>query len=300
LAWESTYSGTRVYECEYRRKDGSVVPVEVSSRLTRYDQREVLQNFVRDITERRQAEEQRLELMLEKERIQILADFISQASHEFRTPLTVIRTSTYILEKTSDPEQQRQKLRNIEGQVRDIITLLDSLTLMAQLDGGGQDFQFAEVDLNGILREVCQEMQSVFPQANPDFVFELSAAPLLLHGDDEYLKHALHQIVENAVRHSPAGGAITICSDQRGGSAVAEISDRGDGIRHEDLPRIFERFFRADKAGTTRGFGLGLPIAQKIIELHQGRVEVESEAAAGSTFRIVLPLLSLTTDALSP
>ncbi len=221
LAWESTFSGTRVYECELRRKDGSVVPVEVSSRLAWYDQREVLQNFARDITERRQAEDQRRELILEKERIEILTDFISQASHEFRTPLTIIQTSTYVLGKTSDLEQKTRKVHHIETQINSIITLLDSLTLMARLDGGGQDFRFAQVDLNEILRGVCYALQLAFPGGNLNFALELSVEPLFLQGDGEYLRQALRRIVENAVRHSSAGEAITIRSDHRAGKAVA-------------------------------------------------------------------------------
>lgn len=291
LAWESTFSGTQVYECEYVRKDGSKVPVEVSSRLAQYDQREVLQNFVRDITERRQAEEQRLELIFEKERIQILANFISRASHEFRTPLAIIQTSVNILEKTADLERKKEKMRNIEDQVRAITTLLDSLTLMAQLDVGAQRFQLSEVDLNIILLEVCREMQMGSPIGKRDFVFELNEEPLRLRADSGYLKQALQQIIENAVLHSPAGAAVTIRSDRKDGYAVADIIDTGDGIREEHLPHIYERFFRADRAGTTRGFGLGLPIAQKIIELHHGSIEVESEPAEGSTFRIFMPLI---------
>ncbi len=290
LVWESTFSGTRVYECEYQRKDGSRIPVEVSSRLTQYDHREVLQNFVRDITERRQAEDQHLELMFEKERMQILANFISQASHEFRTPLAIIQTSAHVLGKATDPERKGQKIRDIEGQVKDITTLLDSLTLMAQLDADAQHFQYSEVNLNEILLGVCREMQLGFPGAEPVFTLQLSEDPLFLQGDAAYLKQALQKIVENAVLHSPAGDAITIHSDRREGHALAEIIDTGDGISDDYLPHIFERFFRADKAGTTRGFGLGLPIAQKIIELHQGRIEVESEVAKGSTFRILIPL----------
>jgi PAS domain S-box-containing protein len=290
LAWESTFSGTQVYECEYRRKDGTKIPVEVSSRLTQYDHREVLQNFVRDITERKQVEEQRLELILEKERMQILANFISRASHEFRTPLAIIQTSAHVLGRTSDPEKKEQKIHDIEDQVRDIITLIDSLTLMAQLDVGDQHFQFAEVNLNEIFQGVCRELQLGYPAGNIDFVFELSEEPLMLQGHSAYLKQALQQIVENAVLHSPAGQAVIVRTEHRGAYAVAEITDTGDGISDEALPHIFERFFRADKAGTTRGFGLGLPIAQKIIELHQGSIEVESEVTKGSTFRILLPL----------
>ena len=288
--WESTFSGTRVYETEYRRKDGSRVPVEVSSRLTQYDQREVLQNFVRDITERRQVEEQNLELMFEKERMQILANFISRASHEFRTPLAIIQTSAHILGKVADPEMKTRKIHDIEDQIKDITTLLDSLTLMAQLDVGFQISQLSEVNLNEIILGLCREMQLGDKAANLDFVLQLSETPLMIQGDGVYLRQALQKIIENAVFHSPQDGTITIRSTPKEGNATAEIIDIGDGISEENLPHIFERFFRADKAGTTRGFGLGLPIAQKIVELHQGRIDVETELAKGSTFRITIPL----------
>lgn len=291
LAWESTFSGTRVYECEYRRQDGSVVPVEVSSRLTLYDGRDVLQNFVRDITERKQADQQRLELMLERERIQILANFITQASHEFRTPLSTIQTSAYVLGKNPDPDTLSQQTHRIKGQVQTITTLVDSLTLMARLDGGGQDFQLTKQDLNELLRDVREAMHALLLENDQDLRLELTDEPLTVEVDGDYLKRAMQHLVENALRHTPAGSPVTVRTTHKQSIATVEIIDTGDGISDKDLPRIFERFFRGDKAGTTRGFGLGLPIAKAIIELHHGRIDVKSKVAQGSTFRIVLPLV---------
>jgi signal transduction histidine kinase len=97
-------------------------------------------------------------------------------------------------------------------------------------------------------------------------------------------------VLNNALRHTPTGGTITIRSRRLDDHALIEIADTGAGIHPEDLPHIFERFYRSDKAGTTRGFGLGLAIARNIIEQHQGTIEVESEPGTGSTFRIVVPL----------
>jgi two-component system phosphate regulon sensor histidine kinase PhoR len=117
----------------------------------------------------------------------------------------------------------------------------------------------------------------------------LSEKPLLVRGNPDYLKHAFKRILGNALRYTPADGTVTVRSNDSNGDLLIEIIDTGIGISKDVLPRIFERFYRQDVAGTTRGLGLGLPIAKTIIERHQGRIEVESEEGKGSTFRIILP-----------
>jgi signal transduction histidine kinase len=119
---------------------------------------------------------------------------------------------------------------------------------------------------------------------------ELTDAPPVIQADEQELHVALSKLVENAVQHTPRGGTVTLRTETRGEHAIVEVGDTGSGISEEDLPHVFERFYRGDKARTSRGAGLGLSIAQKIVEAHGGTVEVESVEGRGSTFKVRLPL----------
>jgi signal transduction histidine kinase len=141
-----------------------------------------------------------------------------------------------------------------------------------------------------MIRSIDQVLQPAIQQKNLTVTLEYSEQALPVQIDSGYLRESISRIWRNAIRHTPDGGSIMIRSNSTEGMAVFEITDTGVGISEEDLPRIFERFFRTDEAGTTRGFGLGLPIARAIIERHHGRIEVESQVGQGSTFRVFLPL----------
>jgi PAS domain S-box-containing protein len=242
----------------------------------------------RDITEQKAAERRGLELKLERERMQILTNFINQASHEFSTPLSIINMNTYLLKKIDDPTVQQRHILEIDTQVTYITTLIDALTTMSRLDGI-QELTTEEVDLCAVIETVNKTRQSILQSKNVRSVLELETKPLLLQVDIGYLQQAVQHIVDNAVAHTPEGGTIAIRADSNNDNIIIEITDTGVGINEDDLPHIFERFYRGDKFGTTRGFGLGLPIAKAIIELHQGSIKVESEPGKGSTFRIILP-----------
>ena len=135
-----------------------------------------------------------------------------------------------------------------------------------------------------------QGLQPALREAGVRAFLESDAPPVWVCGDYDYLKEAILRVFQNAIRYTPAGGAITVRVAQIDNRAVIEISDTGRGIGDKDLPHIFERFYRSDDVASIQGFGLGLPIAQAVVELHGGRIEVESRAGQGSTFRLLLPV----------
>ncbi len=272
-------------------KDRTIIPTETKVTQGRWGNHNVLFGLSRDITERKQTEQRERELILERERMYILADFITKSSHEFRTPLSIIQTNAFLLRRIVDSDSQKQRLQTIEDQVKHIAELVEKMVTLSRLDGGEQELILKEVDLNEIVRVANQGLHSLCLEKQHEVALELSEKPLRLLGDSDYLIQAVKCILENAFHYTPEGGSITLRSDHLNNNAVVEIIDAGMGISEGDLPHIFKRFYRADTVGTTRGFGLGLPIAEAIIEKHQGRIEVESEIEKGSTFRIYLPTI---------
>jgi two-component system, sensor histidine kinase and response regulator len=242
-----------------------------------------------NITERKQAERHALALLLERERMKILTNFITKAAHQFKTPLSIINISTYLIRKATTDEARSIQILKIEAQVNAINTLINGMTTMSKIDGG-QALFLETININRIIREVWKTRKHLSDEKNLNVILSLCEEPLSLQADYDHLRQSIGNIIHNAIRYTQEGGTITIQSSIIDDNAVIEITDTGVGIGDEDLPNIFERFYRGDVAGTTRGFGLGLPIAKAIIERHEGSIEVETKAGQGSIFRVILPL----------
>ncbi len=239
-----------------------------------------------DITRRKQVQQQEIELALERKRTELLATFVTLSSHEFRTPLSIINSSAYMLSRCKD-ERKENYFNNIQAQVSHVTDLLNMLTLMAKLDI--LDKADAEdINLCHIASAISTSQHASLQERGIHFIVECTS-PIIYHGDRTYLNHALTELVDNAIRFTPQGGTITMHINVRNQHIYIEVVDTGAGIREQELPQVFERFYRADKAGTTRGFGLGLPIVKKIVELHDGQIEIDSAPGEGTTVRIVLP-----------
>jgi signal transduction histidine kinase len=231
--------------------------------------------------------EQEMEIKLEKERIHLLSQFIQNAAHEFRTPLTAIRSSAELIDRVNDLERARKKARMIQEQVQRTTRLVDMLLKMASFDGM-QTAPFMRTDVVELVESVCQQMRTRYGES-PVLHWTRPAHPLPVMGMANQLLDAIGQIVDNAYRFTPPEGAITVRMVAGGGVLQVEVQDSGAGISEEDQAHIFEVFWRRDEAHSTPGFGLGLPIALRIVQMHGGRIEVESHVGQGSTFRMVLP-----------
>ncbi len=263
---------------------GEVQDFEV--RMVSYRNDEVF-SIVRNITQLKRAQRQEFELALERERRQLLTSFIRDAAHEFRTPLATISSSAYLLYRAPDSDQRLEKRTQIEQEIERLIRLLDMLVLMTRLENL-EELQLDETDLNDELERLCMGRPLV-PGKHQTFHLDLQPSLPTISGSSTYLEHALRQILENAVRFTPNEGDIFVTSrlvDQR---IFIEVRDTGVGIDTEDLPHIFKTFWRQDSAHSTPGFGLGLPIAHKVIQLHQGEITVQSRVGEGTTFIISLP-----------
>jgi len=232
-----------------------------------------------------------LDVVLEKEKARILASFIESASHDLNTPLTIINTSLYLLERISDPNARKDRLQLVKEQVAHLQSLIADLINMARLDGISEP-ELRPLDLNELLTAIQDSaLASLTKDRQLAIDFSLSDLPLLVQANADLLQQALLNIIQNAIQYTPDNGTVSIEAKMQSGSAVISIKDSGVGIAEADLPHIFERFYRADKARTERGHsGLGLAMAKKIIDVHGGRIDVVSAPDQGSTFQIILPL----------
>lgn len=243
-----------------------------------------------DTTDRRHAAERTMQLAFERERVRILSDFVRDASHEFRTPLSVINTRLYLMEKITDPQRQSEFIEGVREQADRILKLVESLITMSRLDSMTQ-VQAAHTDLNLVLSDAQEVIEVAARRKEIALTLAPTPDPLPIQADREELLTALSAVFDNAVSFTAPGGRIEVRTLRlNDGEAALDVSDTGIGMSEAERSHIFKRFYRVDEARTNRGFGLGLPIALKIVELHHGRIEVESESGKGSRFRVILPL----------
>ncbi|MFN8452786.1 MAG: PAS domain S-box protein [Anaerolineae bacterium] len=243
----------------------------------------------KDITEVKEMEKQRLAIAIEHEKVNILADFIAAASHDFRTPLSVINTSAYLLNRINDPAQRSRHFKQIQDQTYHIEQLVDGLLTMSRLDRGDV-FRFKPISLNLILQQIEARKRSQLDQRGLALTLDLDPTLPQIEADETWLFRGIVQLIDNAIHYTPNGGEITLRTTLDNDQVIIAVSDTGIGITQEDLPNIFKRLYRGEGHRPVGGQGLGLSIAAKIIEAHQGNIEVESRVGFGSTFRVLLPI----------
>ncbi|MBZ0284799.1 MAG: PAS domain-containing sensor histidine kinase [Anaerolineae bacterium] len=276
-------------EKELFRKDGSRLPIlVVASRLNNSIQDMVC--LVIDLTQQRQLEAERLEAALDKERAVLLTEFVSNLSHDLKTPLSIIQSSLYLLQKLDDPVRQKAKIQNIQDQTLLLEKLIQSVLTMSRLDQG-YELSFSALDLNQVMTELERSLRPAAERKTQTLMLELQSDLPPVRASESELYRVIVNLIENALNYTPESGTITLRTYQLDSTAVVEVQDTGMGIAPDILPHIFDRFYRAEKARfAARGTGLGLAIVKRIMELHSGKAEVESTLGIGSTFRIVLPL----------
>lgn len=213
-------------------------------------------------------------------------EFVAAASHDLRTPLTVVRSYADLLARWggNDPRVVAESSRAIGRAAQTMERLVNDLLLLARVDAR-PPLKTAPLALDELALETVQEAGAVAPAV----AVELGpVTPVTVTADEAYLRRAVWALVDNAVKYG--GGRVTVSVARDGGEAVLAVADNGPGIDAADLPRIFERFYRADRARSREGgFGLGLSLARGIVEAHGGRLEAESAPGRGSRFTIRLP-----------
>jgi signal transduction histidine kinase len=216
--------------------------------------------------------------------------FLADVGHELRTPLTVIKGNVDLMRRMGGTDEE--SLSGIENEVDRLTRLVGDLLLLAQAESGKLPLDKRLVELDTLTLESLQQMRVLARDRLQLRLGEIDQ--VLVCGDQDRLKQVLVNLIGNAIQYTPSGGEIIVGLGKEGNQAKLTIHDTGPGISPEDLPHVFERFYRGEKSRTRsrdgKGFGLGLSIAYWIVRNHQGRIEVSSNAGQGTTFSVWLPL----------
>jgi two-component system, OmpR family, sensor histidine kinase CiaH len=215
-------------------------------------------------------------------------EFAADASHELRTPLTVVRSSLEHLQRhRSEPVQAvGEALDDIAAEVDHLTALVDDLLLLARSDSGAIALERRPIDLGDVAADAASSLAK--PAGAKSIRIVVDPAPVVVEGDPARLRQLVMILVDNAIRHSPTGGEVRVAVRLDGSSAVLEVEDDGRGVNPEDMPHVFERFWRAPGA-PSGGTGLGLAIAKWIVDRHQGTISVRNREDGGASFRVSLP-----------
>jgi heavy metal sensor kinase len=221
--------------------------------------------------------------------------FTADASHELRSPLSFIRTvAEYALRRQRLDAETAEAFRDIVTESEAASRLLEDMLTLARADADRVETVFDYVDLAVVTESAASKMRAL---ADEDHVFttEIAEEPLWVMGDGTSLSRLVKILIDNAIKYTPAGGSVIVSVAGTEREVVLEVRDNGVGIPAAALPRIFERFFRVDPSrGQQEGVGLGLAIGKWIADVHRGRITVESQEGAGSTFRVTFPRVAVT------
>jgi two-component system phosphate regulon sensor histidine kinase PhoR len=228
----------------------------------------------------------------------IRRDFVANVSHELRTPLSILRgyIETLLDDPDTSQDEARRMLEVMKRHSNRLDALVDDLLSLAQLESIHPNLQFSNVRFSELFAAIVRDWGKKFAEKKLSIDVTVDPNLPVLRADETRLQEILYNLLDNAVKYSHAGGKIRLQANRRDDEIVLTVNDTGVGINEVDLPRIFERFYRTDKARSRElgGTGLGLSIVKHIAQLHGGHVAAESELDRGTTIRVVLPLVTQT------
>lgn len=285
LEWESTASGTQVYECHYLHKDGHRIPVEVSSRLVRVEGHDILQNLVRDITKRKEIENERERLITE------LDAFAHTVAHDLKNPLaTVIGYANLLLDKTDppNPDEAIQFTRKLLQTAKKMGNIVDELLILASVRKQ-ESISLDYLDTPNIIQGALSRLAYMIEEKRAAIHMPTPKAWLPALGYAPWVEEVWTNYISNAIKYGGKPPIVELGSTHYENHLVRFwVRDNGDGIAAEMIPSLFTQFTRLDET-RAQGHGLGLSIVHRIITRLGGQVAVESEVGKGSTFSFFLP-----------
>lgn len=280
-------------------KQGQVLWVNLTGTVIREKNIRYGLLMIEDISERKKKEQEsrraevlRVELAKQREMSQFKGRFISAVTHELRSPLTSIITSTELLERYRDrlsPADQREHFSRIQAEVSRLTRMTEELLEISRGEAGQITFNPKPVNLPAFCRALIKEMKSTDSLKHP-LTLSIEEGIDVVPLDLKLLRYILTNLIANAIKYTPDGGEINVSVAKSYGQAVIRVQDQGIGIPKEDLKHLFEPFFRGSNVGAIHGTGLGLKIVKDYVELHGGSITCDSIEGQGSTFTLSLPL----------
>jgi two-component system phosphate regulon sensor histidine kinase PhoR len=218
-------------------------------------------------------------------------DFISNVSHELRTPLASLKALTETLQEGAleDPPAARRFLSQMENEIDNLTQMVRELLELSRIESGRVPFQFKSCDPADLVSIPAERMRLQAERAGLNLQIEIGQDLPTVQADAERIEQVLVNLIHNAVKFTLPGGKITLGCHSRENDVVFFVRDSGVGIDSEDLARIFERFYKADRSRSGGGTGLGLSIARHVVESHNGIIWAESKLGEGSSFYFSLP-----------
>lgn len=291
---ELSATGTYSDERQLRHRDGSRFWVQLAGRCVRDRDPDsgVIWTFL-DITRRKKAEADiREALERQKELNDLRSRFVSMTSHEFRTPLATILSSTELLKhygERMEAGERQEILASIESGVHRMTKLLDRVLLLGKADAHMLEFHPRPMDLLTLCHQWVEEAGPLLAGTGCQLSVTLPEGPVAGRFDEKLLRHIFGNLLSNAIKYSPEGGTVRLSVTAGPQRVQFEVEDQGIGIPAEEIPHLFESFHRASNVGNIPGTGLGLAIVRNAVQLHGGGIEVRSAAGRGSTFSVWLP-----------
>jgi signal transduction histidine kinase len=219
--------------------------------------------------------------------VKTLSQFAADASHELRTPLAVIRTTAELaLRRARTPESYRDSLQEVAAEAERMTRLVEELLILARSDAATAEMPLAAVDVREVLANVCDEMRSLAEMRQIRIEIAFGEAASFVAGNRPALHRLFLVLLDNALKFSRPGGEVILKVENSESRVAVSIQDFGAGISESDLPNIFQRFYRADRARTGGGHGLGLSLAKSIARVHGASIEVHSAEGVGSRFQV--------------
>jgi PAS domain S-box-containing protein len=292
-----------VYESTIQTADGSERIVEAQARFITLEDSQLLLSIIRDITDRKQLEAERNQLLAGEHAARIEAEnalrirdqFLAVAAHELKNPLTALQGYTEVLQRRAMREQtlserDQRVLQVIMTQAKRFHGLIDSLLDIGRIQVGGLQIERQPLELCSLVRALTDEIEPSLEQHTIQMGCDADA--LIIAGDAGRLEQVVQNLLQNAVKYSPAGGVITVRVYRQHDRAYLAVSDQGIGIPEAAKANLFQQFYRAINvdAQEIQGMGIGLYVVKEIVALHGGEIKVESREGEGSTFTVSLPL----------
>lgn len=277
-----------IFELEACRKDGTKIPVEGKTRFLRQDGKPVgVVSIFRDVTEKKVIEQQR-------------ADFLAMLTHDIRNPLGVILGYADLLIEMAQQRgatEEEEILSKLQTNALTVHSLVTNYLDLSRIEAGHLDLAKKPMALNDVLRQVKRQYEAEARRRHLNLEMSLQEELPSIEGNPLALERVFTNLLQNALKFTPALGRVTLSSAQRHEEVVAAVTDTGPGIASEEIPSLFEKYKRTQSSQYQEGTGLGLFIAKALVEAHGGRIEVASTPGQGARFAVILPIVSLCAQA---